>query len=111
MTELLQFLRPQQRIDLKSVSINNVLCKFQLLSKNIMINHIRYSQNKTALTGTTEGKDYILESAELIKAIFQLTSDKMESIAKDSILAIINLTALEDDAIKLYNASKNLSPV
>lgn len=78
--ELVQFLHPSQRLDLKAVATMDVL----------------------GLTGTTEGKEVIFKVKEVVRSLFLLTEDPSESVAKDAVLALINLTAEEEDAKLVY---------
>ncbi|KAH8393951.1 hypothetical protein KR215_008713 [Drosophila sulfurigaster] len=87
--ELIQFLQPNQRLDLKAVALTHVL----------------------SLTGSAEGKDAILSLDDLLMAIFGLTLDANATIAKDAVLCLINLTAEEAGAIKVYELAKEVQPV
>ncbi|XP_034113727.1 protein HGH1 homolog [Drosophila albomicans] len=86
--ELIQFLQPNQRLDLKAVALTHVL----------------------SLTGSAEGKDAILSLDDLLMAIFGLTLDANATIAKDAVLCLINLTAEEAGAIKVYELAKEVQP-
>ncbi|XP_037934954.1 protein HGH1 homolog [Teleopsis dalmanni] len=84
--ELVQFMQPSQRLDLKSVATANVLC----------------------LTGSDEGKAAIVECEDIIAALIRLTCDENLSVAKDAVLSLINLTAEEFGAVKVLETSKNV---
>ncbi|XP_055903380.1 protein HGH1 homolog [Eupeodes corollae] len=86
--ELVGFMAPNQRIDLKVVALTEVL----------------------GLTGTPEGKATLLGFDEMLAAIFGLTFDSTATISKDAVLTLINLTAEEEGAIKVLETSKNLHP-
>lgn len=47
----------------------------------------------------------------MVIALFSLTNDSNLSIAKDSVLCLINLTADEDGAIKIFQTAKQVHPV
>ncbi|XP_055851936.1 protein HGH1 homolog [Episyrphus balteatus] len=86
--ELVGFMSPNQRIDLKAVALTEVL----------------------SLTGTPEGKSTLLGFDEMLAAIFGLTFDSNATISKDAVLTLINLTAEEDGAKKVFETSKTLHP-
>lgn len=86
--ELVAFMAPNQRIDLKAVALTEVL----------------------GLTGTPEGKTTLLGFDEMLAAIFGLTFDSTATISKDAVLTLINLTAEEEGATKVYETSKVLHP-
>lgn len=87
--ELVQFLHPSQRLDLKAVATMHVL----------------------GLTGTAEGRDVIFKVGEVVRLLFQLTDDPADSIAKDAVLAFINLTAEEENAKLVFTESVTMDPV
>ncbi|XP_017079764.1 protein HGH1 homolog [Drosophila eugracilis] len=86
--ELVQFMQPNQRLDLKAVALTHVL----------------------GLTGSTEGKSAILSLDEMLMAIFGLTYDENQTVAKDAVLSLINLTAEEEAAVKVFQLAKQLQP-
>ncbi|KAH8311434.1 hypothetical protein KR044_006319 [Drosophila immigrans] len=86
--ELVQFMQPNQRLDLKAVALTHVL----------------------SLTGSADGKEAILSLDEMLMAIFGLTLDANATIAKDAVLSLINLTAEEAGAIKVYELAKEVQP-
>lgn len=87
--ELVQFLHPAQRLDLKAVATMHVL----------------------GLTGSAAGKDVIFKVGEVVRLLFQLTDDAAESVAKDAVLALINLTAEEEGANLVFTEASNMDPV
>lgn len=87
--ELIQFLYPSQRLDLKAVATMHVL----------------------GLTGTPEGKEVIFKVPEVVRLLFQLSEDSAESVAKDAVLALINLTSEEEDANKIFQEASKMDPV
>lgn len=44
-------------------------------------------------------------------AIFGLTFDANQTVAKDAVLSLINLTSEEEAAIKVFQLAKQLQPV
>ncbi|ALC45278.1 CG6073 [Drosophila busckii] len=86
--ELVEFMQPNQRLDLKAVALSHVL----------------------GLTGTAEGKECILALDFMIYAIFGLTKDSNATIAKDAVLSLINLTAEETGATKVYEIAQQMVP-
>ncbi|CAD6991361.1 protein HGH1 homolog [Ceratitis capitata] len=86
--ELITFMHPTQRLDLKAVSLTHVL----------------------SLTGSEDGKKAILLLDDVLVALFNLTPDDNHTIAKDAVLCLINLTAEEEGAAKVYETAKSLNP-
>ncbi|KAG5682279.1 hypothetical protein PVAND_011642 [Polypedilum vanderplanki] len=69
--ELIQFLKNETRIELKSVAISNIL----------------------ALTGDKDGIEILISNFEILNAIVLLTTDKNFVIAKDACFCLINISA------------------
>ncbi|KAH8417254.1 hypothetical protein KR222_007251 [Zaprionus bogoriensis] len=86
--ELIQFMQPNQRLDLKAVALTHVL----------------------SLTGSAEGKNAILSLDDMLMAIFGLTYDANPTVAKDAVLSLINLTAEEEGAVKVFQLAKQVQP-
>ncbi|KAH8385873.1 hypothetical protein KR200_003034 [Drosophila serrata] len=86
--ELVQFMQPNQRLDLKAVALTHVL----------------------SLTGSEEGKSAILSLDEMLMAIFGLTYDDNTTVAKDAVLTLINLTAEEEGAVQVFQLAKKVQP-
>ncbi|KAH8334917.1 hypothetical protein KR074_005835 [Drosophila pseudoananassae] len=86
--ELVQFMQPNQRLDLKAVALTHVL----------------------GLTGSAEGKDAILSLDDMLLAIFGLTYDDNHTVAKDAVLSLINLTAEEQGALEVFELAKKVQP-
>lgn len=63
------------------------------------------------MTGSSEGKEAILSLDEMLMAIFGLTFDENATVAKDAVLSLINLTAEEEGAMKVYELAKQVQPV
>ncbi|XP_036324581.1 protein HGH1 homolog [Rhagoletis pomonella] len=87
--ELITFMHPTQRLDLKAVALTHVL----------------------SLTGSEEGKKAILTLDDVLVALFNLTNDDNHTVAKDAILSLINLSAEGEGAIRVYETAKSLIPV
>ncbi|EDW84153.1 uncharacterized protein Dwil_GK13985 [Drosophila willistoni] len=86
--ELIQFMQPKQRLDLKAVALTHVL----------------------GLTGSSDGKAAILSLDDMLMAIFGLTFDENQTVAKDAVLTLINLTAEEEGALKIFALAKQIQP-
>lgn len=69
--EILEFLKPETRIDLKHISLDHLV----------------------GLSGTDEGLDTLLSHKQIIQSIINLTDDKVPEIAKNALLALVNITA------------------
>ena len=74
--ELVQFLAPESRIDVKTVALNHVL----------------------GLTGNEDGAKAIAHNKEMLVCLVRLLEDANPSVAKDSALAVINLSAAASGA-------------
>ncbi|CAO1411889.1 unnamed protein product [Diamesa serratosioi] len=81
--ELLQFLQLGARLDLKVVSLSNVL----------------------SLTGSKEGIELIITSPQLLKLLAQLTTDVSRTVSKDACFAMLNLSANPESALALLDAN------
>lgn len=68
------------------------------------LNHVFLSKG---LTGTSEGKNLLIKCPEILSGIIDLTLDDAEVIAKDAILVLINIAAVEDGAEILLKTSPN----
>jgi len=89
MDELVQFLRPDTRQDVKSVALQQVL----------------------GLTGSKEGLATISSSHFLLSAVASLLLDPIPSIAQDSALSLINLTSLPSVCGSLLTLTPPIVPV
>ncbi|XP_067620024.1 protein HGH1 homolog [Eurosta solidaginis] len=85
---LVTFMHPMQRLDLKAVALSHVL----------------------GLTGSEDGKKAIQALDDVLIAIFNLTRDGKHTIAKDAVLSLINLSAEETAAVKVFETAKSLNP-
>lgn len=61
-----------------------------------------------ALTGSPEGRSLIYECPEVIHSLICLCMDFVETIAKDALLAIVNISADETGAKVLLQEASNL---
>ncbi|XP_026748054.1 protein HGH1 homolog [Trichoplusia ni] len=69
--ELVQFLKPEARIDLKHIAVDHLV----------------------GLSGTEDGINTLLSQDKIIQSIIVLTDDKVEEIAKNALLILVNITA------------------
>ncbi|XP_046386110.1 protein HGH1 homolog [Ischnura elegans] len=83
--ELLQFLKSDSRLDLKAVALMQVL----------------------GLTGTEDGRRLIISCPDIISLIVLLCRDSSESVAKDSCLSLVNISADESSVPVLLAALEN----
>lgn len=74
--ELVQYLNPDTRLDLKTIALEHVL----------------------SVTGTTEGRELLLKLPDLLKQLIVLVQDPSVAISKDAALVLINVTADEAGA-------------
>ena len=74
--EMCQFLNPDTRLDLKAITLEHVL----------------------SITGTTEGREFLLKLPNLLTQLIALMQDSAAAISKDAALALINITADESGA-------------
>lgn len=111
--DIVSFMNPLEREDLISISLTHVLCMFKKLSKyNIICSLLLYLNSfPSALSGSIEGKKAILQHDEVLVAVFNLVNHKFKEIAKYAALTLINLTADEEDAKKVFEIAKSLNPV
>ncbi|CAG5001245.1 unnamed protein product [Parnassius apollo] len=79
LNELLEFLKPECRIDLKHISLEHLI----------------------GVSGTEEGVQVILKNDSLLKSIIDCTDDRVDEIAKNALLLLINITAYEKGATQL----------
>nr|XP_014085491.1 protein HGH1 homolog [Bactrocera oleae] len=86
--DIVSFMNPLEREDLISISLTHVL----------------------SLSGSIEGKKAILQHDEVLVAVFNLVNHKFKEIAKYAVLTLINLTADEEDAKKVFEIAKSLNP-
>lgn len=77
--EMVQFLQPEARIDLKHISLDHLL----------------------GLSGSEDGLKTLLKSEKLIRSIIELTNDRVNEIARNSLLLLVNLSANAKGATEL----------
>lgn len=74
--EITPFLSKSSRLDLKSVSLTHVL----------------------GLTGSKDGITLLSQCPELLSNVVDLTTDQSESVRKDAVLTLVNISAEQDGA-------------
>lgn len=74
--EITQFLSKSARLDLKAVSLTHVL----------------------GLTGSKDGISLISQCPELLANVVDLCADEADTIRKDAVLSLVNLSAEQDGA-------------
>ncbi|XP_032528209.2 protein HGH1 homolog [Danaus plexippus] len=79
LNELLEFLKPESRLDLKHISLDHLL----------------------GLSGTEDGIQVLLNNEKIIQCIIELTDDKVAEISKNALLVLVNVTANEKGALDL----------
>lgn len=77
--ELVQFLNPEARIDLKHIALDHLV----------------------GLSGNEDGIDTLLSKEKIIQSIISLTDDKVDEIAKNALLILVNITASTKGVIEL----------
>lgn len=85
--ELLQFLTPKTRLDLKVLAVEQVL----------------------GLTGKEEGRLLLHKELQIIQHLTELCGDSVPGVARDSCLALVNLSADEEGALAIFSDQHNLS--
>lgn len=88
--EIIQFLKPESRIDLKHISLDHLL----------------------GLSGTEDGIKTLLKNEQLTQHIIELTDDRIEAVSKTALLILVNMTADAQGASELLkyrpNTKKNV---
>jgi len=89
--ELIGFLRPDTRIDVKSLALHHIL----------------------SMTGTVDSKKLLIKNGKVISDLILLAFRKNEqkAINKDSIFSLINLCTDENDALKIMEKNPILVPM
>ncbi|XP_045783558.1 protein HGH1 homolog [Maniola jurtina] len=77
--EVLEFLKPEARIDLKHITLEHLL----------------------GVSATESGIQDLLEHEKVIQSFIELTDDKAEQVSKNALLILINITANEKGASEL----------
>lgn len=83
--ELLDFLKPEARLDLKAIAVDNLL----------------------GLSGSEEGAQTLIKNSDIIRSVLSLTSDNSDEIAKSALCLFVNLTATEIAAKELFKLNEN----
>lgn len=71
LNELLEFLKPESRIDLKHISLQHLI----------------------GVSGTEEGVKVITGNENIVKSVIDCTDDKVDEVTKNALLLLINVTA------------------
>lgn len=71
LSEIVEFLKPEARIDLKHISIDHLV----------------------GLSATEKGVTSLLKNEQIIQSIIELTGDRVAEIAKNSLLVLVNVSA------------------
>lgn len=88
LTEFLQFVKREARIDLKHVALDHLL----------------------GLSGTEEGIKTLLSNEQVIQSIIALTDDVVDEVARNALLLLVNITASTNGAKELlkYKQSSHI---
>ncbi|KAJ6633307.1 Protein HGH1 like [Pseudolycoriella hygida] len=84
--EIITFMNIDSRLDLKAVAVSHIL----------------------SLTGCSDARSLIYKCPEVIEKLLKLTVDNEGTIAKDALLAIVNLSADEEGANTILEKAPNL---
>lgn len=95
--EIVSFMNINSRLDLKAVSVSHVLGKVGRKFKRSMFAQIIVLWF-IGLTGSPDGRSLIYKCPEVVEVLLKLTADKEGTIAKDALLAVVNISADEDGA-------------
>lgn len=79
LSEMLEFLKPDARVDLKHVSLDHML----------------------GLSGTEDGVETLLKNDLVMQNIIELTDDNLDEIAKTALLILVNISAHNKGASEL----------
>ncbi|KAL0809021.1 hypothetical protein ABMA28_012665 [Loxostege sticticalis] len=79
LSEMVEFLKPDSRIDLKHISIDHLV----------------------GLSATEKGVTTLLKNEDVMQCIIELTSDKIEEISKNALLVLVNVSASVAGATEL----------
>lgn len=63
------------------------------------------------LTGSEEGRNLINQCEDIVASLFKLTEDPAETVAKDSLLSLVNLSADEDGSAVLLKAVSSIQQI
>lgn len=79
LSEIVDFLKPSARLDLKHIAIDHLV----------------------GLSAAEDGVSSLLKNEQVIQAIIELSSDKVEEIAKNALLVLVNVSANVEGATEL----------
>ncbi|KAM3955096.1 protein HGH1 homolog [Aphomia sociella] len=77
--EILQFLKPESRIDLKHIALDHLV----------------------GLSGSDDGITTLLQNEQVIRSVIELTDDKIDEVTKNALLLLVNITATAKGATEL----------
>lgn len=107
--EIQKFLSVDARLDLKSVAVSDVLGKkMPHTSGEFAVDNAVPFISSPALSGSPESRCLINECPKLIHSLFCLTMDYDKVIAKEALLALVNVSADERGARMLIAEAPNL---
>lgn len=107
--EIVSFMNVNSRLDLKAVSVSHVLSKFTSKIENCVKLTLKVPFSHEGLTGSADGRSLIYKCPEVIEELLKLTSDGESTIAKDALLAIVNLSADEVGAETIFGKAPNIT--
>ncbi|XP_053622391.1 protein HGH1 homolog [Plodia interpunctella] len=85
LNEMLEFLQPNSRLDLKHVSLDYLL----------------------GLSGKDDGLNTLLENEQIVQCIIELIADKIDDISKIALSLLVNITAQPKGALELLKYKAN----
>lgn len=83
--ELLQFLKPESRLDLKHISLDHLV----------------------GLSASEDGVLALLKNDQIIQHVIDLTDDKYEDVAKNALLVLVNITSSPTGATQVLKHKTN----
>ncbi|KOB57962.1 Brain protein 16 [Operophtera brumata] len=83
--ELLQFLKPESRLDLKHIALDHLV----------------------GLSASEDGVLSLLKNDQIIRHVIDLTDDKYEDVAKNALLVLVNLTSSPTGAAQVLKQKTN----
>lgn len=84
--ELLQFLKPESRLDLKHIALDHLV----------------------GLSASEDGIKTLLQNNQIIQHVIDLTDDKYEDVAKNALLVLVNITSSPAGASHVLLVDKKL---
>lgn len=79
LNEMLQFLKPEARLDLKHISLDHLV----------------------GLSGTERGVETLLLNEQIMQAVIELTDDKVDQVSHNALLLLVNVSAHTKGATEL----------